>query len=312
MTEKSFFVAVDGGGTKTEAVLFTEDGKIINRLTGKGTNPNTRGIDNSVEILKELLCRLLQDKLPQGIFIGCAGCGAGDNAEKITKGLEKHFSCKIGCVSDILSAAKSITDESCICCIAGTGSTVAVIEENSFTLFSGTGALLGEAGSGYCIGRDALSYAVEARDFNMPESPLVLAAEQKAEGRIRDKIAVIYENGIPFIAGFAKTVFDCYHTDEKAKEIVHNNAASLSSLISRLIPLYPNCGTLALTGSVMNNGIYRNAVTKDLSIPFIYTRNPQVTGSALLCLEMCGIKREGFREDFTKNYLEFIAGDTDA
>lgn len=39
----SYYIAIDGGGTKTEALLCTERGDILARAVGGATNPNDIG-----------------------------------------------------------------------------------------------------------------------------------------------------------------------------------------------------------------------------------------------------------------------------
>ena len=313
MSYEKLMIAVDGGGTKTEAVLFTGKGKILKRLLGAGSNPNTAGREKAVETLQNLIKNISEgyDTI-EGIFIGCAGCGTGDNAKIITKALESHFDCPVQCVSDILTAAKSITDEDCFCCISGTGNTIALIKENTFRLFSGTGPLLGERGSGCSLGRDALLHAIEERDFGITPDSLTLAVEKKINGPVREKISEIYEKGTAFIADFAKTVFDEYENCESAKNILEDNAIYITSLINELQTLYPDITVTALTGSLFRNEIFRNAVKNAVDTRCIFTDAPQLTGAAILCLQMCGINAGSIREIFTKNYFEFITGDNNA
>ena len=45
-------LGIDGGATKTEFVLFYEDGHVLNRITLEGCNPNVCGIEKSCAILK--------------------------------------------------------------------------------------------------------------------------------------------------------------------------------------------------------------------------------------------------------------------
>lgn len=313
MSYEKLMIAVDGGGTKTEAVLFTAQGKILRRLLAAGSNPNTIGKENAIKTIKSLIENISEGYGSiDGIFIGCAGCGTGDNAKIITEALKGFFPCPVQCVSDILTAAKSITDEDCICCISGTGNTVALIKENTFRLFSGTGPLLGEKGSGFSIGRDALSHAIKERDYGFTPDSLTAACERKINGIVREKISEIYEKGVPFIADFAKTVFDEYENSKEAKKIIEDNALYITSLIKNLQSIYPEFSVTALTGSLFKSEIFRNAVKRNIETECIFSASPQLTGAAVMCLEMCNIKTESIREIFTENYLEFIAGDNNA
>ena len=59
-TRERVLVAVDGGGTKTEFVLFTESGRMIKRLLLGGSNPNTVGMEKTQALLKSGMDQLLE------------------------------------------------------------------------------------------------------------------------------------------------------------------------------------------------------------------------------------------------------------
>lgn len=46
-------LAIDGGGTKTEFLLFSMSGEIVENFTLTGTNPNSVGMENCLCILKQ-------------------------------------------------------------------------------------------------------------------------------------------------------------------------------------------------------------------------------------------------------------------
>ena len=54
----AYYIAIDGGGTKTEAVLCTGDGGIICRTLAGSTNPNDVGAAESGAREGELTCSI--------------------------------------------------------------------------------------------------------------------------------------------------------------------------------------------------------------------------------------------------------------
>ena len=77
-------ICVDGGGSKTEFLLFTESGEIKNRLVLGASNPNLIGVDNAYSVLKNGIDTLISNWSDiSGIFIGAAGMNSGNNAEII-------------------------------------------------------------------------------------------------------------------------------------------------------------------------------------------------------------------------------------
>jgi len=74
-----YIVAIDGGATKTDIVLCTIDGKVLNRVIGGSSNPNDIGFDESVRYLKSLLEKLLENYggLEARLFSFYAGLSGG-------------------------------------------------------------------------------------------------------------------------------------------------------------------------------------------------------------------------------------------
>ena len=48
---EKMMIGIDGGGTKTEFVLFSESGRILKRIVLDGCNPNTVGMEEAMNIL---------------------------------------------------------------------------------------------------------------------------------------------------------------------------------------------------------------------------------------------------------------------
>ena len=81
--EKKALVAIDGGGTKTYFLLFTEEGEVLDRLILGGSNPNACGIDQTKSILAEGIDRFCRRAEIKGIFAGISGASAGNNRREI-------------------------------------------------------------------------------------------------------------------------------------------------------------------------------------------------------------------------------------
>lgn len=88
-TEKAM-IAVDGGTSKTEFILFTEHGTLLHRLLLGGCNPNVIGIDGACQVLREGLDDLFKrHAFVCGVYIGASGFGTQDNARLIASQLQK-------------------------------------------------------------------------------------------------------------------------------------------------------------------------------------------------------------------------------
>ena len=154
------FIGVDGGGGKTEFVLFTSAGAVLGRELLSATNPNTVGIERTCSILKEGIDRLLPlaKNGVCGIHIGIAGIPQGSRRSYISRFLSDAYPqipCGVSGDVDNVFASCSVT-ESGVFATVGTGSIVIARTASGTKSFGGGGYLLDDGGSGFDLGREAL------------------------------------------------------------------------------------------------------------------------------------------------------------
>lgn len=102
-TEKAM-IAVDGGTSKTEFILFTEHGTLLHRLLLGGCNPNVIGIDGACQVLREGLDDLFKrHAFVCGVYIGASGFGTQDNAGSSLPSCKKHTRIS-SCVAQAISS----------------------------------------------------------------------------------------------------------------------------------------------------------------------------------------------------------------
>ena len=131
----------------------------MNRIVLGGSNPNTVGMENAINILQLGIDTLLRIKGKiSGIFVGAAGLDSGNNTSKIKKMLkEKYPKVKIRCENDVfnvIACGKNL--DQCVAAICGTGMIVYANRNGNLKHFGGRGYLLDKGGSGFHIGRDAI------------------------------------------------------------------------------------------------------------------------------------------------------------
>jgi len=306
-----YLVGVDGGGSKTEFMLFDNDGKVYKKITLGGCNPNASGFDNSLIVLKEGISNLMAVKSNiKGIYIGASGFKTGNNGDKIKKMLSKEYPfTKIDCGTDILNViSSSRIKENCIASICGTGTVVYAYKNKELIQYTGWGYLFDKGGSGYHIGRDAITAALEDRD-NLGEKTLIRNLIEENTGKdIRDSIKEFYEKGQNYIASFASCVFKAYlQGDKKATEILENNAERTAFVLNEVKKQNPEFNKAILSGSIfVNDDIYLNTVKKylDKDIETVKVKLHQVYGVALLAAEMCSLDTEKIYNSFINNQAE--------
>ena len=166
-------IAIDGGGTKTETVLFTEEGEVIGRHISGGSNPNTHGLDAAVSAIRSGLEALsVSEMAVTYIYAGIAGCGSGEAARAMASAIKRVCpTAKVNVQSDIrnvISAAEIAED--CIAVITGTGVSVFASVGERLQRYGGWGYLYDRSYSGYDLGREAIR--------------TTLAEEEGTEGRV--------------------------------------------------------------------------------------------------------------------------------
>ncbi len=236
---KHFYFGIDGGGTKTEAVLCDERGHILLHKTISATNPNDVGIHTAVDRLRGLLADahayLMQAGISQDTLnVFCGIAGALNHKENLTCGLQTSFpKDRIEVSSDALNLLSSeLYDGDGCCLICGTGSVCFVRHGAKMTRIGGWGYLLDRSGSGYAMGREALEAVLRSHDGRGDATLLTGAVSEQLGGYPWDKLTEIYEGGKAFIASFAPCVLRCADEGDRiAFEILFRQSLYLAECL---------------------------------------------------------------------------------
>lgn len=309
-----YMIGIDGGGTKTEFILFSSNGKIAGHKILGGTNPNMYGIENSFSIIKKGIDGFLIPGVGniKGIYGGIAGCGSGNNAEKLTQMLQNEYpDVKIKITSDIENVVGSVKDVSdCIAVICGTGSIVYAKTNGKYHRLGGWGYLFDKLGSGFTIGRDAICAVLAENDETGDKTILTKLIEEKIGGKIWDKISMIYSKGTEYIASFSEDVFIAYNqNDEVAKKILDMNFTGIAELINHAYKKHRCDKKVILSGGITRNkeimgNIIKNKVDPDIEL--IFPDMPQIYGACRMCCDAFSIKDDNFEENFRDDYFNIV------
>ena len=309
-----FFIGIDGGGTKTEFVLFSSSGRIIGRMVLSGSNPNACGTEASFFVLKKGIDSLVNpgNRCVDAIFGGIAGCGSGDNAEKITEMLKRSYpDTNISITSDIENVVGSVSSVSdCIAVICGTGNIVYAKKNNVYHRFGGWGYLLDDAGSGFTIGRDAMRAVLAEKDGIGEKTMLTNILEKKLGGKLWEKISLIYAKGTEYIASFTEDVFDAYDKKDKvAKRILEENFSYIAQLINHAYKKYNCNATVILSGGITKKKTVMTDFFKgrvDSNINLIFPDMPQIYGACRNCCKAYSEPAKDFEGNFKSDYFKII------
>ena len=291
----STFIAIDGGGTKTEAALFTAGGEVLLRARRGGCNPNIVGLDASCAVLSDILTELSvsSPSPPCGIFAGVAGALTGGNVMEMEKRLRPSWP-GVVIESDIMNVVYSAaTPGPCIAAIMGTGSSVFAYDGQALHRAGGWGYLLDLAGGGFDIGREVIRACLARDDGMAPASSLVELAEQRLGGRALDLLATFYAKGPDYVASFAPIAFEALRAgDAAARAIVLASIRHVARLVRHVRDHY-RCGNLAVFsgGLLRDRDILEPMLRKEIGadITFEFPSRPQLDGAMRRCLAL----REG-------------------
>jgi glucosamine kinase len=165
-------IGVDGGGTKTELILVDDRGDVIARRIAGGCNPSIAGPEDARIILEEALGTLAAHFPVSHTLLCMAGAPAywRDTAASLTSG---GLFGEVTALDDSRPVLELATGGSPgLVLHAGTGSFVAAqAPDGSLHYAGGTGWRFGDPGSGYDIGRRAISKALlELQGWQLPTS----------------------------------------------------------------------------------------------------------------------------------------------
>lgn len=181
-------VGVDGGGTKTRAVLADEHGRQIAEASGAGSAARPNEIDRSAGVIagvvQDVLAEAGVDETPSVVCVGVAGAGRESERQALYDALTVHrIAGELIVQTDFAIALDdAFGDGPGVLLIAGTGSSAFARGPAGNTgRCGGWGPVIGDEGGGAWIGRKALSVVSAASDGREPETALTGAVLTAAE-----------------------------------------------------------------------------------------------------------------------------------
>lgn len=302
---QELFVGIDGGGSKTEFVLFEKDGTVRNVIRLRGSNPNDRGLDDSLEVLCKGMEQLLAGRTPQAVFGGIAGASIEDLRQAIASQLRDRFRTKADVDTDaanVLSCAMNPDNAMAIIC--GTGSCVFVRKNSNRYRLGGWGYLLDQAGSAYDVGKDAVRCALGAEDGLQEKTLMTCRIAELFGGNPYDGIPVIYKKGRPYLASLAPIVVESAREgDSCAMNILNENAQRLADIIETAIRRFGLPEEFVAAGGFFQDSLFRSIVEQKAGITLTLPGVPPVYGACVEALRGENILiPPNFRENFMESY----------
>lgn len=266
-----YFLGIDGSNSKTTFTLAD--------LDGNTTASVTLGVSSPIDIGIEASCRVLQEGIRQvcgriplycvWMYAGIAGCSSGNNYPLFLDFFGKLGFAGFNCGSNyenILSAG--LQEEDGIAAITGTGFCVFQSYQGTRRRVCGWGHFFDEGGSGFNLGREALSAYFSAKDGSGPSTELTEMILQKDGGNPDTLLTRLYDEGKRKIASFAPLVMEAaVKGDAVASEILQRNvriAAEKIAFAAKPICQDGHPVKIVITGGLSANSLFISMLTESL------------------------------------------------
>ncbi len=170
-------LGIDAGGTKTVCLLADARGSIVAEGRGPGANLHVAGELAVEKVLHEVMEQALANHrvMPAAICLGIAGVDREDEAATVRAIMRRICrNARVIVVNDALIAlAAGARDGPGVVIISGTGSIVyGCNARGEAARASGWGHMVGDEGSGYWIGREAVAAVMRGADGRGPATRL--------------------------------------------------------------------------------------------------------------------------------------------
>lgn len=239
-------LGVDGGGTKTHAIIADQRQQVLGEGTAGPSNPLRVGVSNAVAAIREAVDQAciaadVQRADLAAAEVGLAGVRRTDIRERMRDALSDLGIGSLEVVTDADIALYGATDgEPGLVVIAGTGSICCGINaRGKRACAGGWGPLVGDEGSGSWIARRCLQAVAKATDGRGPETSTTEAACAYFNIATPEDISTaIYAPNITndLIAGFGRYVIEAANSgDEVARDILAEGGHELGQTAAAVI-----------------------------------------------------------------------------
>jgi N-acetylglucosamine kinase-like BadF-type ATPase len=239
--EASYFLGLDGGGTKTDCVLADAEGRVVARASAGPSNPVRTGYARAWFSLSDAADSVLkQEKIHsghiRGICAGLGGAGRSEVARRATTFFEHGYpNARVRVTTDLeIALEAAFGSGEGIILLAGTGSAAFGRDASGRTARAGgRGPWFSDEGSAFDIGRRAAHAVTLAEERRGPETALsgrILEFHQcRNWDQLGEQITKNPDSVFPRTFSLVATLAD--EGDAVARGILAGAAVSLAGLV---------------------------------------------------------------------------------
>lgn len=285
------WIGIDGGGTKTIAVIGDEHGYLF--AIAKGSSGNLTAISSGqlYTLINNLIDQLLMKTGAalsdvETVFAAMAGADRQTEQQKIYNTFQQSpIHAKLKVQSDIHAAlAAGAWGREGTLIIAGTGAIVFGYEQQKTFRIGGWGYLLGDEGSGYHLGQLAIRSVLKANDDQVPLKSFQKAILTHFNVLSPDQlITKVYSSANPVaaISSVSRLVLEAFEEDALAKLIVKTVQDALFGLIESAYSRIERSKPIVLHGGLFSNNIFYKEfkVRFSTQFPDLSALKPSISGA---------------------------------
>jgi N-acetylglucosamine kinase-like BadF-type ATPase len=292
-------IGIDGGGTTTRAVVIDSELQILGRGEAGSSNHYSVGAERAAQNIATAVDAALEaagasHDAVESWGIGLAGACTPTEQALLRTSLATLVGDKPLAIDEdaIAAQAGAFAGGAGAVCIAGTGANCfGINERGERARADGLGPLLGDRGSGYWIGEQALRAVGRANDGSGPETSLVQGVLQHlGVASVDELVQLVYRPDFERdrIAGLVPVVIQCAAENDTVAHSLLVGAGHELAATSRAVLQALGVARVATYGGVLSNDTPVRAAFEEAlraSIPDVQVQAPQfdaAVGAALL------------------------------
>jgi N-acetylglucosamine kinase-like BadF-type ATPase len=279
LTTNSYVAGIDGGASKTIALIADRKGTILGRGRGGPSNYHNIGVQAATIAIKEALKKAKSDAgTTEKVEIAVVALAGIDSEQDLTNASNFVKNARIARTSivihDSVAALYATTKgRPGIVVNSGTGSFAAGINnKGTYARAGGWGRIIGDEGSAYDIGLTAIKMAFRSFDGREKKTELIEILKRRFRiKRLDDLISQIYNTGLTVeeIAAVTPLVISAARKDGISKTILNEAGAELGELVCavaiRLKMTRQEFPVVAVGGSFKSGGYLLRALKSKIS-----------------------------------------------